>query len=266
MISKIRACTLVSGSSGNSVYIESGYSRILVDAGGSCKKIESNMSILGLDPLLLDGILITHEHSDHISAASVLARKYNIPIYSSRDTLAACKLKMRYSDRIEFREVEFSQPFQIGDLSITGFHVSHDGIDPLAYKIDTGFGIISVVTDIGVWTPYIAEALSGSDLIFLEANYDEDMLWNGHYPYPLKRRVASDHGHLSNEASAKAALGLLESGTKRFVLIHLSNNNNHPDLAYEYFETYLADNGFINGIDYTLSTANRYDPGLWQVL
>lgn len=263
---RVKACSLVSGSSGNSIYIATDSTAVLVDAGSSCKRLENNMAKQDIDPNTIDAILITHEHSDHIGAVSVLARRYDIPVYSTESTLKATHAKIRYADKLSYRPVATEENFKIKDFSCKAIRVSHDAIEPVCYRIDTGKAIVAVITDIGMWTNHLSRALAGCDLVFLEANYDEHMLWTGKYSWPLKKRIDSNHGHLSNAQSAEAAKGLIESGTSRLVLIHLSKNNNRPDLVYNYFDKYLEYAGIQNGSDYSMITANRYEPSLWQYL
>lgn len=260
-----RACTLFSGSSGNSIFIEKEKSGILVDIGVSCKRLEENLRRQKISPYVIKGVLITHEHSDHIAGVSVFARKYKIPVYANELTIRKAKSIMKSSELIDFKRINIGEPFVVDKFTCKAIQVSHDAISPVAYKIDTGDSIISVVTDTGILSDYMVQELKGSDLIFLEANYDEEMLWNGPYTWPLKQRVNSYYGHLSNEQSAIAASELIKSGTKRIVLIHLSKNNNRPNLAYEYINSFLFDLGLVNGQDYSLTIAPRYEPSLWQM-
>ncbi len=260
-----RACTLFSGSSGNSIFIEKEKSGILVDIGVSCKRLEENLRRQKISPYVIKGVLITHEHSDHIAGVSVFARKYKIPVYANELTIRKAKSIMKSSELIDFKRINIGETFVVDKFTCKAIQVSHDAISPVAYKIDTGDSIISVVTDTGILSEYMVQELKGSDLIFLEANYDEEMLWNGPYTWPLKQRVNSYYGHLSNEQSAIAASELIKSGTKRIVLIHLSKNNNRPNLAYEYINSFLFDLGLVNGQDYSLTIAPRYEPSLWQM-
>lgn len=260
-----RACTLFSGSSGNSIFVGKGKSGILIDIGVSCKRLEENLKRHKISPYVIKGILITHEHSDHIAGISVFARKYKVPVYANELTIRKAKSIMKSSELIDFRRIDIGLTFGIDKFTCKAIQVSHDAISPVAYKIDTGDSIISVVTDTGILSDYMIQELTGSDLIFLEANYDEEMLWNGPYTWPLKQRVSSYYGHLSNEQTAIAASELIKSGTRRIVLIHLSKNNNRPNLAYDYINSYLFDLGLLNGEDYSLTIAPRYEPSLWQM-
>lgn len=265
-VSPVKACTLVSGSSGNSIYVQNRDSSILIDAGVPAKILEQRMAIQGIDPASLQGILITHEHSDHIAGVSVLARRYKIPVYMSEKTWLAAQLRFTYAERMDVRFISPKQAFLIGSLSVQAFRTPHDAADPMGYRIDTGSAVVSVATDIGRWSDQLFNEVASSDITFIEANYDNEMLWDGPYPWPLKKRIDSAMGHLSNLECADAILELLETGTKRFVLIHLSQENNRPELAYQSIEEQLAFAGANVGRDYLMLTSPRHTPGLWQYL
>lgn len=260
---KNQACayTLFSGSSGNSIYVENKDSRILIDAGVSAKRLEAALRGCGADPAALDGILVTHEHNDHIAGLSVMARRWKLPVYMSKKTYQAALPKLNFAERMDVRFIEADTPFELKGMAIKPFRIPHDAAEPLGFRIDTGHGVFAVASDIGQWTETISGAVRGSDLVFIEANYDPEMLWGGPYPWPLKKRIDSENGHLSNLACADAVEELLQSGTTRFVLIHLSKENNLPDLAYSSVEEQLKRAGAACGSDYTMMTAPRYSPG-----
>ena len=263
---RTRACTLVSGSSGNSMFIANKDSQILIDAGISCKRLEHAMAARDIWPEYLDGILVTHEHRDHISGLSVLARRYHIPVYMTPGTWEACRAKINRADRIDIRFIMPKQTLTIGSMEVMAFPVSHDAADPVGFRVDTGKGNIALASDLGEWTEAIAEEIRGADLIFLESNYDTTMLWNGAYPWPLKQRIDSSFGHLSNLEAALASHHLLNMGSERFVLVHLSVNNNQPELAYEEVTSYLAHAGALAGQDYRIETAPRFEPSAWHYI
>jgi phosphoribosyl 1,2-cyclic phosphodiesterase len=263
---RARACTLVSGSSGNSMFIASGDSQILIDAGLSCKRLEQAMAARDIWPEALDGIFVTHEHSDHISGLSVLARRYHIPVYMTKGTWQACSSKLNRADLIDVRFISPNQTLSLESMEIKAYPVSHDAAEPVGYLVDTGKGKIALASDLGEWTEAIADEVKGADLVFLESNYDTTMLWNGAYPWPLKQRIDSSCGHLSNLEAALASQHLLKMGTDRFVLVHLSVNNNRPDLAYEEVTSYLAHAGALAGQDYRIETAPRFEPSAWHYL
>ncbi len=262
----VRACTLVSGSSGNSIFIQNRDTSLLIDAGVNAKQLELAMRERDIDPARLQGLLLTHEHSDHMQGLSVLARRYGLPVFLTKQTYEAAKDRLAYVERMDIRFISSDTPFEIGNMAVKPFHVPHDAAEPLGFRIDTGHGVVSVASDVGHWTEHIADSVSGSDLVFIEANYDHDMLWGGPYPWPLKKRIDSENGHLSNVACGDAISSLILEGSTRFVLIHLSKENNRPELAYTGVEAQIHELGAKNGHDYTMLTAPRYTPSLWQVL
>lgn len=228
-------CSIASGSSGNCVYVGSDATHLLVDVGISGKKTESGLGELGITGRDLDGILITHEHADHISGLGVLARKYGIPIYATRGTIAAIR-QMRGMGNIEqelWVEVQEDQRFTIKDLTVNPLRISHDAAQPVAYRISYGSKRVAVCTDLGIYNDYTVECLKGLNAILLEANHDVNMLQVGPYPYPLKQRILGSRGHLSNENSGRLLCRILHDKLKTILLGHLSKENNLPELAFE---------------------------------
>lgn len=231
--------TFASGSEGNCLLISDGQIHILLDAGISCKRIVTSLAALGLTMADIDAILITHEHSDHICGLATLVKHHRVPIYST----AATGRQLSY--RIAGIEpllccVAPGDVFGIGDVRVTVFPTSHDAADSVDYRFD-GDGSIGVLTDTGYVTGEAAEALAGVDLLVLESNHDVERLLSGPYPYPLKRRILGDHGHLSNDTAARFALQMAQQGTKQFVLAHLSRENNTPQLASEIVSQAVAE-------------------------
>lgn len=257
---QVKTFSLVSGSSGNSIFIGQGSSRILVDSGVSAKRLCAALSEHDEDPALLNGIVITHEHSDHIAGLSVLARRHDIPVYMPQPTWERLRRTLSFADRLRVISIQPNERFAIGDLELLPFRISHDAVCPVGYRVDTGQRIITVATDMGEITPDAMMALQGSDLVYLEANYDQDMLLNGPYPWHLKQRIRSERGHLSNDQSASAIAELIGSGSTRFVLAHLSKENNIPELAMRSIEHDLNGHGIVCGRDLTLDIAPRYVP------
>ena len=231
----MRMCSIASGSSGNCVYVGSDATHLLVDVGISGKKTESGLEELGISGGDLDGILITHEHADHISGLGVLARKYEIPIYATRGTIEAVRQmkSMGSIDQELWVEVKEDQRFTIKDLTVNPLRISHDAAQPVAYRISYGSKRVAVCTDLGVYNDYTVECLKGLDAILLEANHDVNMLQVGPYPYPLKQRILGSRGHLSNENSGRLLCRILHDKLKTILLGHLSKENNLPELAYE---------------------------------
>ena len=231
----MRLCSIASGSSGNCVYVGSEATHLLVDTGISGKRIEQGLKELDLTPKDLDGILITHEHADHISGLGVMARKYEIPVYATEGTIRAM-FQSGSLGRVEeslFHRVEEDEKFILKDLTIHPMHISHDAAQPVAYRIFYGEKRVAVCTDLGVYNEYTVECLKGMDALLLEANHDVNMLQVGPYPYYLKQRILGDRGHLSNENSGRLLCRVLHDGLRTVLLGHLSKENNLPELAYE---------------------------------
>ncbi len=231
----MRFCSIASGSSGNCIYIEGSGTHILVDAGISMKRIISGLSNLGVEPTDLDAILITHEHSDHVGGVEVLVNKYQIPIYSTEETLGVVreKDKRKRLDPVLFHPIVPDTPFHIKNMEITPFSTSHDARNPVCYTVKAEGHKVGVATDLGTYDDYIISHLAGSEILLLEANHDIAMLQVGPYPYALKKRVLGERGHLSNDHSARLILELLHEGLQYVMLGHLSKENNYPELAYE---------------------------------
>ncbi len=248
-------CSLFSSSRGNCTYIGTRDGGILIDCGVSCKKTTQTLSALGVEPQRIHAIFITHEHTDHVSGLRVFAGKWGIPVFTSRGTLAALENMQVLNGKFSV-DIIPSSGLSIGDFHVRPFPLSHDARDPVGYSVTTSDGRrISVATDTGVVTDAILSAVNGSDLVLLESNHDIGMLQNGTYPYATKRRILSAIGHLSNDACAEAAVSLLESGTTRFCLGHLSPENNIPALAYQTTYSELTMAGAKEGSDYQLTIA-----------
>ncbi|HSL85626.1 MAG TPA: MBL fold metallo-hydrolase [Bacteroidales bacterium] len=253
-------CSLYSGSSGNSIFIGSEQTKILVDAGLTGKSIISALENIGESPAELNGILITHEHSDHVKGAGILSRKFDIPIYANEKTWTAMEKCMGNIKSHNIRMVE--KEFTLRDLEITSFRVPHDAVACRGYTISHGGRKISIATDIGVFTEEIRMNIMDSDLVLLESNHDIEMLKFGPYPYSLKRRVLSEFGHLSNTDAGKAALEILKNGHKKIVLGHLSGTNNIPELAFKTVENIVLEEKLSIGkdLDVELALASRIRP------
>lgn len=252
-------CSIASGSSGNCHYIGYKNTNILIDAGLSGKKISKGLDEIYVDANKLNGIFVTHEHSDHIKGIGVLSRKYDIPIFVNYKTWSAIKEKIGKVKEKNIKIFENNKIYEIGDLEIKPFSIIHDAVDPVGFKLNDGKKSIAVATDIGHISDNIKENLLGSDLIVLESNYDKEMLLMGSYTYTLKKRVMSDIGHLSNEEAAKFAVELIKSGTENLLLAHLSRENNFPALAFETSNHILTENGMRIGKDANLEVLMRDD-------
>ena len=230
----MRFRNIASGSSGNCTYIGDENTHLLIDAGISGKRIEAGLNDLELTTPDLEGILITHEHSDHIGGLGVIARRYGLPIYATEGTIEAIKNAPRsvIPDHL-FHVIEADREFRLGDLNIRPIAISHDAAEPVAYRIENGRSRAAVATDLGTYDDYIMESLSECDILMLEANHDVHMLEVGPYPYRLKRRILGDKGHLSNDRCGRLLTSLISDRLKYVVLGHLSQENNLAELAYE---------------------------------
>lgn len=256
----MRLCSIVSGSSGNCIYAGSDDTHIMIDAGISGKRIEAGLNQLGLKTCEMQGILVTHEHIDHISGLGVVARRFGIPIYATEKTIVAI-ISGGCAGVIEptlFRVVRPDESFSIGDITVTPISISHDAADPVAYRMENGKRKCAVVTDLGVYNDYIIDNIKGLDVLFLEANHDIRMLQVGPYPYYLKQRILGDKGHLSNENSGRLLGSVLHDNFKMVMLGHLSKENNYAELAYETVrcEVNLGDNPY-NAADFPIKVARR---------
>ena len=255
--------TIASGSSGNCLYAGNDNTHILIDAGISCKRIVEGLKTFELEGKNLQGILVTHEHTDHVSGLGVLSRKYHIPIYGTEKTLRKiCEMEnLGKIDRELFQPIQTGKNFFIGDLDIESFSISHDAADPVAYRFKCGHKQVAVATDMGTYNDYTVECLKGMDALLLEANHDVHMLQVGPYPYPLKQRILGDRGHLSNERSGQLLSKLLHDKLQTIVLGHLSQENNLPELAYETvrLEINMEDNPY-KADDFKISVARRSAP------
>lgn len=231
----MRFCSIASGSSGNCIYVGSDDTHLLVDIGISGKRAECGLNELELSGKDISGVLITHEHADHIQGLGVFARKHHVPIYATRGTIDAIRMTNSIGkvDDSLFQVVCEDDIFTIGDLKINPMHISHDAAEPVGYRISNGNRKVAICTDLGTYTDYTVDALQGMDALLLEANHDVNMLQVGPYPYYLKQRILSDHGHLSNENSGKLLCRILHDNLKTVLLGHLSKENNLPELAFE---------------------------------
>ena len=249
-------CSLYSGSSGNSLFIETKNTKLLVDAGVSSKKIETALNDINVDPKSLDGILITHEHIDHVQGLGTLSKKFDLPVFVNQETLDAMpKQRDKISDK-NIKTFKVSDKFEIGDLKIKPFSIPHDAANPCGFNIWKDNKKISIATDIGHMTNPILKSLEESLFIMLEANYDPEILRCSSYPFTLKSRIAGPIGHLPNEMAGKTISHLLKSGLKNAMLGHLSKESNFPELAYQTVVDELISNNY-NENTINLSVASR---------
>lgn len=249
-------CSLYSGSSGNSLFVETSNTKILVDAGVSCKKIENALEDINVDPTSLNGILVTHEHIDHVQSLGTLSKKYDLPVFVNQETLDAMP---KQRDKIAEKNVKLfkvTENFSIGDLEIKPFSIPHDAANPCGFNILKENKKISIATDIGHMTKNILNNLEESLFIMLEANYDPEILKCSSYPFNLKTRISGPTGHLSNELAGKTITYLLQSGLKNAMLGHLSKESNFPELAYQTVLDELLSTNYDEN-NFKLSVASR---------
>ena len=256
----MRLCSIASGSSGNCIYVGSEATHLLVDVGISGKKTESGLKELGLTGKDIDGILITHEHADHIQGLGIMARKFGIPIYATAGTINAMKAcsGLGSVDESLYHEVKEDVKFILKDLTVSPMRISHDAAQPVAYRISYGRKKVAICTDLGVYNDYTVECLKGMDALLIEANHDVNMLQVGPYPYYLKQRILGERGHLANESAGKLLCRILHDNLKAVLLGHLSKENNLPELAYESvrMEINMGDNPYKAG-DFDIRVARR---------
>ena len=260
--------SIASSSSGNCIYVGSGSTRILVDAGISKKRIEQGLLSKGIEPSSICAILVTHEHADHIKGLGVMCRGYDLPVYTTESTWLAA-VSQSSTGRIDsglFHKIIPEQPFKIGTLEILPFSTYHDAADPVGYRFAENAGTpdekkAAVVTDLGRYDDRIVEHLKDLDAVFMEANHDLKMLEVGPYPYPLKQRIAGDYGHLSNEASGQLLCRIYNRHLKHILLGHMSKENNFSLLAYETVKLEVTLSSVpVRGEDLEIVVAEREEP------
>ncbi len=250
-----RLCPLFSGSNGNSLLFEACGTRILIDAGKNAKQVELALRAYDVEPSTIQAIFVTHEHTDHISALRVFCSRHKVPVYGTPGTVRALERMGVCTGGFSVDEIDESGTV-LHDLRITPFPTSHDALQSCGYTIETpDEQKVAIATDLGIMTDAVRRALVGSDLIVMESNHDVHMLKSGGYPYHLKRRILSEDGHLSNECCADELSSFLKTGTTRFLLAHLSRENNMPRLAYQTALNALQETGGKEGIDFLLQVA-----------
>ena len=248
-----RFCSLFSSSSGNATFVGTASQGILIDAGVSAKRIRTALAEREIDPASIRAIFVTHEHSDHIQGVRVLASGLGIPVYATPGTLRGMEDAGVLNGKFPVQAIKRGGDVEIGDMVVHAFETPHDSNESCAFTVTLpDERKIAVATDIGHITNEIVNNLLGCDLVMLESNHDVGMLQNGPYPYYLKRRILSDRGHLSNLACGDLAAQLVEHGTTRLFLGHLSTENNLPALAYQTTFAAVQETGAALGRDYLL--------------
>jgi len=233
----LKISVLASGSKGNAVYVETGDTRLLIDAGLSATEILKRLALIGVESASLHAILISHDHSDHTRGAGTLARKLKIPVIASYPTRGACEQLLKKCAVTEF---ESGYSFTFRDISIDPFQTTHDAVDPVGFLIESAEGRYGHATDFGIVTRLVTEKLKDCRALVIEANHDEEMLMNGPYPWHLKQRIKSRHGHISNSESIGLLEELLHERLEGVFLAHLSETNNDPKLPQKAAEVLLS--------------------------
>ncbi|NOY68973.1 MAG: MBL fold metallo-hydrolase [Deltaproteobacteria bacterium] len=226
---KFAVCVLASGSKGNAIYMEAGDTAVLFDAGLSGVELERRMRSRLIEPDRLNAIIVSHEHSDHIRGVGVLARRYDLPVYTTEGTLRAAEKQLGRIDCLHL--FECGNIFNVNGLSIHPFSISHDAEDPAGFIVSANGTKVGIATDLGIATGMVKTHLKTCSMLIIEANHDIEMLENGPYPWPLKQRIKSRSGHLSNESARDLVAEILHDDLKHLVLAHLSETNNTPKKA-----------------------------------
>ncbi|MDO4618093.1 MAG: MBL fold metallo-hydrolase [Clostridia bacterium] len=248
--------SLISGSSGNSSLFTHNGTNILIDCGMSGRALTETLKKLDMCGHDIDAIFVTHEHIDHTAGVGVVSRRFNLPVYATEQTHEAMNVGRIADENIKI--IAPDRPIEIGDVVVDAFSIPHDAKDPVGYRFFADNKKFALATDIGTITDDLFDSLSGSKEIILEANHDIDMLKNGPYPEHLKSRILSNFGHMSNDLSAETALSLINRGTEKIMLAHLSNENNTPEKAFSAVSDFLKENG-VSKKDVMLSVAKRYE-------
>ena len=239
----LKLTPLFSSSKGNCTYIESDHVRLLVDIGVSCKRVVEALTQINVAPETINAILITHEHSDHVSGLKVFLKKYPIPVFATSGTFRGIK---EMPEKLAHSFIP-NHEIKMEDITVFPFSIPHDANEPCGYTFFNKTEKVTVATDLGHINLDLLNIMEKSNTILLESNHDVNMLRTGKYPYSLKQRIIGNFGHLSNATSAKTVEYLIKKGTKNFILAHLSEENNFPDLALETVKSQLK----IGNIDLT---------------
>ena len=259
----LKFCTLFSGSSGNCIYIGCDDTNILIDAGVSGIKVERALKEIGLCIDRIDAVVVSHEHIDHVRGVGILARRHGIDVYATEGTWECMPSSVGDIDYCQRKGMKAGDEMVIGSITIKSFGIPHDAAEPVGFNIYGGDKRVTIATDIGCIDNEMLLNFKGSDLVLLEANHDINMLRVGPYPYSLKRRILGDRGHLSNDRAGEVISYLLENGTRKVLLGHLSKENNFPELAYR--TVMDAVQGFKE--EFTIEVAKRDSVGeLVQVI
>ncbi len=253
-------CSLSSGSSGNCQFIATENVRILIDSGLSGKRVESFLGAIDVNPNTIDYILVTHEHSDHTKGVGILSRRYNVPIYANNKTWEAMKSDIGKIDEKNIKEFKTNEGFELRDLAILPFKVSHDAIDPVGFVFYHKNKKISYLTDTGFVSSDVKKSIKNSNLLVIECNHDLEMLKVGKYPWFLKKRILGAEGHLSNEDAGNLIAEIMTGKEENILLAHLSKDNNFPELAYQTVVNIIEEKGIIANKDVNIDLTYRDKP------
>ena len=260
-----RLIPLFSGSSGNSYFVGSKKSGILIDAGKSARQLKLKLDALDIDISAVKGIVVTHEHIDHVNGLRVFASKYKVPVFTAEKTIDALEAMNINDGSFEIHSIE--NKLVLGNITVKNFSVSHDCADCRGYRIYTqDEKVLAFATDLGFVSDEVYDNLKGADFAVIESNHDVNMLMNGPYPYMLKKRILSNRGHLSNDTCSALLPDLVENGTRKFMLAHLSSENNTRDLALQSAVCSLKMAGFEENRDFTLTAAPKDNINLESVI
>ncbi|WP_425059104.1 Putative metallo-hydrolase YycJ [Sporomusa carbonis] len=240
---------LASGSTGNAIFVDMDDTKILIDAGISARRIKQSLDAIGAKIEDIDGVLVTHEHRDHVNGLPTLLKKYRLPAYACPDTWQAMYCRAELPDDCC---LSLADSLDIGKIKVEPFSISHDAADPVGFRLYAGGNKVSIATDLGFVTPTVKGALALSDVLVLESNHDIDMLKNGKYPWPLKKRIMSNRGHLANTDAGWTLARLARKAHTHVFLAHLSRENNRPELAETTVADILTNQGCKLGQDITL--------------
>lgn len=255
----LKLTTLASGSSGNCALLSDGETHLLLDAGISCRRICAALAGLDIPPEALSGVLITHEHADHISGLATLHKRFRLPVYTSPGTARQLCYRIAALEDV-VRPCAPGSSFTVGGLDVETFPISHDAAEPMGFAVSDGERKAALVTDLGVVTEAVRRGMAGARLVLVEANHDPDWVRSGPYPYYLQARILGEKGHLSNEDGGALALAAADGGARTVVLAHLSRENNTPQRAYDAVSAILDAHGAReNGL--TLAVAPRDQTG-----
>lgn len=257
----LEVCVLASGSSGNSVYVASDKTRILIDAGLSARQVAVRLDQIGVVPESIAGICVSHEHGDHVAGIRILQKRHGIPVYANAGTLNGIR-SMPKSDEIAARVFQSGSPFEIGDIGIEPFSVPHDAYEPVGFRLQAAGTVVGVVTDLGMATSLVREKLKGCHAIMVESNHDEDLLQEAPRPWPLKQRIRSRQGHLSNMGAAQLISECATDALEHVFLSHLSSDCNTPDTALRTVASQLRLDG-LGHINLEVSHASKIS-SIWK--